>query len=382
MITRRRFCVSAAGAALGTSAQAPKRRVAAIGHTGRGNFGHGLDSVWLKMPGTEIVGVADASEKGLRTAQTRLGGIPGFADYRKMLAELRPEFVSVCPRYADQHRDMGLAAMNAGVKGLYMEKPWVRTPQETDELIAAAKKTGAKIAIAHRNRYHPVLATIDKLIAEGRIGRLLEIRARGKGDRRGGGQDLWVLGTHVLNLVHYFAGDPLSCSATMYKDGKRATKADIREGDEGVGPIAGNELHARFEMSKGIVAYFDSIANDGTKSEGFGLKLVGSKGTVNIQCDRKPLAHLWLGNPFQPSSTPQPWEAIPDGDAAVIASVHDHRAAVDDLITAVDEDREPLCGVRDGLMTVEMCCAVFESHLQNGAAVAIPLTKRDHPLSR
>jgi predicted dehydrogenase len=227
-----------------------------------------------------------------------------------------------------------------------------------------------------------VLATIDKLIAEGRIGRLLEIRARGKGDRRGGGQDLWVLGTHVLNLVHYFAGDPLSCSATMYKDGKRATKADIREGDEGVGPIAGNELHARFEMSKGIVAYFDSIANDGTKSEGFGLKLVGSKGTVNIQCDRKPLAHLWLGNPFQPSSTPQPWEAIPDGDAAVIASVHDHRAAVDDLITAVDEDREPLCGVRDGLMTVEMCCAVFESHLQNGAAVAIPLTKRDHPLSR
>jgi predicted dehydrogenase len=37
----------------------------------------------------------------------------------------------------------------------------MRTPQEADELIAAAKKTGAKIAIAHRNRYHPALEMAD-----------------------------------------------------------------------------------------------------------------------------------------------------------------------------------------------------------------------------
>jgi predicted dehydrogenase len=67
--------------------------------------------------------VADASEKGLRTAQKRLGGVPGFRDYRKMLSELQPAFVSVCPRYADEHRDMGLAAIEAGAKGLYMAKP-------------------------------------------------------------------------------------------------------------------------------------------------------------------------------------------------------------------------------------------------------------------
>ena len=36
------------------------RRAAVIGHTGRGNYGHGLDVVWQKIPGVEIVGVADA----------------------------------------------------------------------------------------------------------------------------------------------------------------------------------------------------------------------------------------------------------------------------------------------------------------------------------
>jgi hypothetical protein len=123
IITRRTFCASASGVILSASAQTPKRRVVAIGHTGRGNFGHGLDTVWQKISGAEIVGVADASEKGLRTAQKRLAGVPGFRDYRKMLSELQPAFVSVCPRYADEHRDMGLAAIEAGAKGLYMAKP-------------------------------------------------------------------------------------------------------------------------------------------------------------------------------------------------------------------------------------------------------------------
>ncbi|MFV1994535.1 MAG: gfo/Idh/MocA family oxidoreductase, partial [Verrucomicrobiales bacterium] len=72
----------------------------------------------------------------------------------------------------------------------------------------------------------PVLQIIDALTAEGGIGKLLEIRGRGKGDRRGGGEDLWVLGTHVMNLMAYFGGTPKSCSAVMLQDGRRVTKAD------------------------------------------------------------------------------------------------------------------------------------------------------------
>ena len=118
-----------------------------------------------------------------------------------MLSEVQPEFVSICPRHADQHHDMAMAAIEAGVKGIYIEKPFCRTPAEADTLIAACEKHGTKIAVAHRNRYHPTLLQIDKLIAAGEIGRMLEIRGRGKGDRRGGGEDLWVLGCHILNLI-------------------------------------------------------------------------------------------------------------------------------------------------------------------------------------
>ena len=49
-----------------------KLRVGVIGHTGRGNFGHGLDTVWMGLPETDIVAVADAHEGGLANAKKKL----------------------------------------------------------------------------------------------------------------------------------------------------------------------------------------------------------------------------------------------------------------------------------------------------------------------
>lgn len=390
-MNRRHFLsVSAAAGAIalvGTAQQNPKTwSVGVIGHTGRGNFGHGLDTVWLNLPETQIVGVADADANGLEKAKQKLKVDSGFADFHKMLADLKPDLVAVCPRHADQHHAMTLAAIEAGAKGVYVEKPFVRTPAEADELVAACAKTGAKIAIAHRNRYHPGLAAIDKIIADGGIGKVLEIRGRGKGDRRGGGEDLWVLGSHTLNLVHYFGGKPLSCTGVLKKDGKLVTKADVVEGAEGLGKLAGNELHARYELESGLTAYFDSVADDGTKGAGFGLIIVGSEGMINIQCDRKPLAHLIPGNPFQPSDKPQPvpissgGAGVDEPDPDTIAKVHNHVLPCRDLINAIEEDRDPLCSVHDGLLTVEMICAVFDSHRQAGAPVSFPLEQRENGL--
>lgn len=392
-MNRRSFLAASAFAAASApsllAAPAGKHRVAVIGHTGRGNFGHGLDTVWLKIPETQIVAVADADEAGLKKELVKLKADQGFTDYRKMLAKVRPDFVAVCPRHAGQHHDMALAAIETGAKGVYIEKPFCRTPAEADSLTAASRKHGAKIAIAHRNRYHPALQVIDKLIADGGIGKLLEIRGRGKGDRRGGDEDLWVLGSHVLNLICYFGGIPKSCSSVMLKDGRRVTKADVKDGAEGLGPLAANELHARYEMSRGAFATFDSIANDGTKGAGFGLQLVGSEGIVNIQCDRKPVAHLIPGNPFQPTDKPRPWipintsgVGVTENQPEVVDQVHNHVIPARDLIDAVTKDRKPLCDANDGALTVEMICGVFESHRQGGRAVALPLAERGNALMK
>jgi hypothetical protein len=217
----------------------------------------------------------------------------------------------------------------------------------------------------------------------------LEIRGRGKGDRRGGAEDLWVLGSHVLNLIHYFGGDPKSCSAVLFQDGRPVVKADVKDGAEGLGPLAGNQLHARYEMPQGIISYFDSIANDGTNSAGFGLQLIGSKGIIAIHCDRRPLAHLSPGNPFLPTDQPRRWIPISTAGVGVFEPreglderISSHVAAAQDLIDAIIHDRQPICNVIEGATTVEMICATFESHRQGGATVRLPTEERGNALAR
>lgn len=357
-------------------------RVGVIGHTGRGNYGHGLDKVWLRLPETRIVAVADADTGGLEKARQRLKVEKGFSDYREMLDKERPEIVAVCPRHPDQHAAMILEAIAAGAAGIYVEKPFVRTLVEVDQIREAAAKTGVKIAVAHRNRYHPTLGTIDRILqndGDRKIGKLLEIRGRGKGDQRGGDEDLWVLGTHVLNLFSYFGGKPLEGSASLYHRGEKVAKHHIHEGKEALGPLAADEIHARFRMERGFTAFWDSVANDGTKNHGFGLHLVGSEGAVAIKCDGKPLAHFRNGNPFDPANR-STWEPIGPEDPGQVADVHNHVTACRDLIEAIRQDRQPLCDLEEGALTVEMVMAVFASHFQGGGGVAIPLGERNHPL--
>ena len=370
-----------------TAAPAGRFRVAVIGHTGRGDYGHGLNTMWLSVPETEIVAVADPVASGLDATMKKLGVKLGFADYRRMLAQTQPDIVSIGMRHVDQHRDVAVAATESGARGIYFEKPFCRTPAEADEIVAACERRKVKLAVAHRNRYHPVLPVIARLLKDGAIGQLLELRARGKEDARGGALDLWVLGSHLLNLIHYFGGAPLACSAAVLQDGRAVTLADVKEGAEGTGPLAGNQVHARFEMERGVPAFFDSVQNAGNTAAGFGVQLVGTKGIIDLRADEEPLAHLLAGSPFQPGKESRAWVLISSAGIGKPEPITDlgkqlsgHFISGRDLIAAIREDRPPLCSAQDGRVTVEMITAVFESHRLGGQRVTWPLAQRSHPL--
>ena len=386
---RRRFLALAASTPFLAAMQSSKTyRVAVIGHSGRGNYGHGLDTLWRQVPGCQVVAVADADEPGLAAARKKLGVDAGFADYREMLKATRPDIVSIAPRFLDEHRDMALAAIEAGARGIYMEKPFCRTPGEADEIVAACSKAGTRLAVAHRNRWHPALVHAKKLVEDGGIGRLLEVRCRGKEDARGGGVDLWVLGTHDLNLALLFTGPAAACTATMLADGKPATPADITQGSDAVGPVAGNELHARWETESGVPIFFDSIAKAGTPEVNFGVQLIGTKGLIDFRIDLPKFAHVVFGSPTLATNEPRVWTPItsagvgkPEPDAELHRRLAAHIIPALDLLAAIEENRPPLCSDRDAAATIEMVCAAFASHRRNSARVSLPLASREHPFS-
>lgn len=392
---RREFLIGGAGltaaayAGLARAAGEPDSvyRVAVIGHTGRGNYGHGVDRVWLDLPETKIVAVADPDEAGLAGAVRRLGEPKGFADYRRMLDEVKPDLVAIGPRWLDQHRDMALAAAERGARGIYMEKPMCRSLVEADQMTAACQKNGVKLSIAFQTRHSQKLPVIRELIESGEIGRVLEFRARGKEDRRGGGEDLWVLGTHMFNLIHHLGGAPKWCFATVEQDGRPIGPDDVHEGAEGIGPLAGDSLHAIYRLEGGATASFDSTRDAAGSPTRFGLQIQGSKGVIQMfNTGHIPDTYLLPDSSWSPGRTGKKW--LPVTSAGVDRpeplenqGLHGGNVlAVRDLIAAIEEDRQPLTGVLEARTATEMIVGVFESQRQGGP-VDFPLENRENPLT-
>lgn len=366
--------------------KASRYRVGIIGRTGRGDYGHGIDTVWKDINRAEIVAVADENPQGREKAAKRLNAPRTYADYREMLRKERPQIVSVAPRWLDCHRDMVLACADAGCHVL-MEKPMCRTPAEADEMIAALEAKKLKLAIAHQTRYSPVTDRVRELIAAGTIGRVLEIRGRGKEDRRSGGEDMMVLGSHIMDLMRLLAGEPQWCFARVFEGGRPVTKDHIRDGNEGIGLLAGDEVHATYRFDNGVMGYFSTLRSKDGAGERFGVWIYGTKGIITLNTGSLPAAWLCEDPSWQPGRSNARWTAITSaglGKPETLNSPENatlgNRLIATDLIRAIETDTQPKGSAYDGRAALEMILATYESHRLT-APVALPMKNRQHPLS-
>jgi predicted dehydrogenase len=344
-----------------------------------------LDTVWAEFPNVDVVAVADEDEKGRAEAAKRTRAKAAYADYREMLDKEKPDIVAVAPRWLDAHRDMVVAAAERGCH-MFMEKPMCRTLEEADQMVAACERHHVKLAIAHQSRYSPSILRAKEAIDAGRIGDVLELRGRGKEDARAGGEDLMVLGTHVMDLIRLFAGDPKWCFARVLQSGTPATKSEVREGNEGIGPLAGDAITATYGMAGNTTAYFASVKPKNGPGGRFGLQIFGAKGIIDLTTGGLPPVRLCEDPVWSPGRTGKPWVPITSAGVGKSEPLTDgglgmgNVAIVKDLIDAIEHDRQPRGSVYDGRGALEMILAIYESHRLN-KPVELPLKNRKHPLS-
>ncbi|MHC4879790.1 MAG: Gfo/Idh/MocA family protein [Planctomycetota bacterium] len=360
-------------------------RVGVIGSTGRGNYGHGLDTAWQAIDETTVVAVADDNTDGLARTAKKLNVSATFADYRRMLDEVKPDIAAIGPRWIDQHRDMAIAAIERGIH-VYMEKPFCRTLQEADDLVAACTQHKVKLAVGHPTRYSPMIGTVRKLIDDGAIGEVLEFRARGKEDRRGGGEDLWVLGTHVLDMVHSIAGKPEWCRSQVFTSGRPSTRDDVFDGPEGIGPLVGDEVQAMYGLRSGATAYFASKKDAGTRPSRYGLQIFGSKGVLEIIEGTLPPVRYLNDPAWSPGRTSAKWQPVSSAGIGVPEPLTGpayrarHTLAIQDLLAAIEQNREPIGNAPAARDVTEMIVSVFAAHIAGGP-VSLPLKNRSNPLA-
>ncbi len=368
-------------AAHGISVGEPaKLRVCIIGHTGHGNYGHGIDIVWKSFDRAEVLAVADPVAEGAAKAAKRTGAARCYADYHEMLRREKPDVVSIGPRWLDQRVEMVESVAQAGAH-IFVEKPLARNLEDADRIVNAVQKHDVKLQVAHVMHASPYVRQVARMVRDGEIGTLFEMRSRGKEDLRAGGEDMLVLGSHIFDLFRVFAGDPTSCFAHVTQNGVDVSKADARAPSEPIGLVAGNQINAMFSFQNGVHGYFSSMVSREPDRMRFGIYLYGSRGVIFVPNQIFPLGQPYILRSSGWMPTPEcDWERIslpnPVPSASPLGVQHlSNVAMAADLLEAIQSSRKPMCNEEDGRWTVEMVASVYQSHLRKHR-VSLPLQDR------
>ena len=364
-------------------------RVAVIGATGRGGYGHQIDLSFDGVPGARVVAVADSDLDGARACAARTGAAAVYADYAEMLEKERPDIVAVCPRWCDQRVDMVLAAVHSGAKAILCEKPMAADLARADAIVEACSKAGVRMAVAHR-RVSGYEIYAKRLIDEGTIGAVRMLKGYGKGDRRAGAEDFFVLGVHIMDSMRYFAGsDVVWAHGHITAGGRDVTAGDARELPEGIGPWAGDGVTAYYVFRNGVTGSYESYASDCPGSHRFGLDIYGETGIISLRDSPRGEMYLFPSGTWTPGEAgawrrvhlPE-WDNRPDGTprSGKDWTLESNRMIAAEIVAALNEDRE-LQGVStaaDARAAIEMIQAAHVSALRK-ARVYLPLDVRRNP---
>ncbi len=383
--TRRSFvaCALSTAAVAGPS---KKYRVAVIGHTGHGNYGHGIDLVWNCFEQMDVVAVADADSAGRAAAIARIRARRGYADFREMLRKEKPDLVGVGPRTLEEREQMITAAAGAGAH-IFTEKPFASSPIQADRIVDAVRKNKVKLQVAHQMRVSPYALRAKAMVEAGEIGDIQEVRTRGKEDRRAGGEDLMVLGSHLFDMMRFFLGDPKWVVSHVTSNGEEMGPEHVRQATEPIGPVTGNQISAMFAFDNGVHGYFASRVTDQTNPLRFGTWVYGSMGVLFVPMAIYPAGGLYvLRSPAWLPDERNQWErveATPDPAGQAIVTRAGRKAAnalmVADLLHAIEQNGKPCCNEDDGRWTIEMVHGTYQAQ-KSGGRVNFPLKSRAHAL--
>ncbi|MFN7925722.1 MAG: Gfo/Idh/MocA family oxidoreductase [Bryobacteraceae bacterium] len=289
---KRRIFLLGAAAAPAKAQYRPRRKYRAviIGDTGHGNYGHGWEMSWAAIPEVEVAAVSDPDAAAGAKTQQRCGAKKLYRDYREMIAREKPDIVTICPRWCDQRVAMFEAATSAGAHVL-CEKPLAQSLPEADLIIAMLEAKGLRCAVGHTARVMGVTVRVREMLQAGEFGSLQELRGRGKEDRRAGGEDMIVLGTHVFDLMRYYAGDPQWVFAHVTKGAAELRPEMMERASEPVGPVGGDQVAAMFVFPGGVHGYFASKPSAVQSGRRFGLTLAGSKAYAFVPSTMFPAAN-------------------------------------------------------------------------------------------
>ena len=174
-------------------------RTAIVG--GRRGVLHGR--AYRSIEDMEVVALCELDPQ-LRLKASEELGVSGFADYDRMLSEVRPDVVHAVTKPTIPREIWVESAAKAGAQALVIEKPIALRPAELEALSAAVAGSGMKVIVNHQRRYMPFADKLLAFLADDSLGEIHFVRASTEGE-------IMDMATHLMDLVLLAVGDvPIS----------------------------------------------------------------------------------------------------------------------------------------------------------------------------
>ena len=146
------------------------------------------------------------------------------------IGDVRADFAIVASPAA-YHAEQAIAALNAGMHVL-CEKPMAANAAEAERMVEAARRTGKLLAVGLFRRFFPATRTINDCILNATLGKAKRYSIAEGGEfnwpavsatffqkQHAGGGVLLDLGSHTLDLVQHWFGEPTKVSYEDDADG-------------------------------------------------------------------------------------------------------------------------------------------------------------------
>ena len=343
---------------------------------GCGRIGERHARILASSPESELVGVADVEPEKARAYSAKHGGRP-YGNLAGLVAAEAPELLAICTPSGRHARDV-LAACDAGVRNIVVEKPMALTLPDADAMIEASEKSGARLFVVKQNRYNLPIQKLRQALDAGRFGKLVLGAVRVRWCRRQNYYDqaswrgTWAMdggvfsnqASHHVDMLVHMMGEVESVRAVS------ATRlVSIEAEDTGM---------AILKFRDGALGVIEATTAARPVDLEGSISILGEGGTVEVGGFAMNEMTVWK---FA--------DALPE-DAQVLEKYRTnppdvygfgHHAYYNDVFEAIARDASPVVDGREGRRSLEVIIAIYES-IESGAEVRLPFEATHAKLGR
>jgi predicted dehydrogenase len=172
-----------------------------VGLVGLGYWGPNLARNLADLPGLELAWLCDLDERRLESYAARFPEASHTTRYEDLLEDDGLAAIAIATPVVT-HFELAREALLAG-KHVFVEKPLALSSTLGEQLLALAEERGLVLMPGHLLLYHPGVARLKGLVANGDLGRLLYVygNRQNLGQIRRDENALWSLGAHDLSVI-------------------------------------------------------------------------------------------------------------------------------------------------------------------------------------